>query len=84
MVSLAGQSLVIRVAPASADLSTVAMSLVNSKMDEAPITLGTPEAFKGLVTRAASANGLWAIPLSSKELTGLNALTDLTGNLVVK
>ncbi len=79
VVSLAGQSLVIRVAPASADLSTVAMSLVNSKMDEAPITLGTPEAFKGLVTRAASANGLWAIPLSSKELTGLNALTDLTG-----
>jgi len=79
VVSLAGQSLVIRVAPASADLSTVAMSLVNSKMDEAPVTLGTPEAFKGLVTRAASANGLWAIPLSSKELTGLNALTDLTG-----
>ena len=31
------------------------------------MTLGTPTAFNGLLTRAVSGNGLWAMPLSANE-----------------
>ena len=40
IVALEGRSLVVRVAPLSADASKLSFSLVNSKLAEAPITLG--------------------------------------------
>ena len=63
-----GSNLLVRVAPASLDASQLSFKLINSKMTEAPFVLGTPEAYNGLLSRAAvSGNGLWAIPVSAKE-----------------
>ena len=58
IVALEGRSLVVRVAPLSADASKLSFSLVNSKLAEAPIILGEVKAYEGLVTRAESSNGL--------------------------
>ena len=41
--------------------------MVNSKLGEAPMTLGAPEAFNGLLTRAVSGNGLWKVAVSANE-----------------
>ena len=82
IVALEGRSLVVRVAPLSADASKLSFSLVNSKLAEAPITLGEVKAYEGLVTRAESSNGLWTIALDSKELSGLDDATALDKNFV--
>ena len=60
--------LLVRVAPAALDASQYSFKLVNSQMGEAPITLGTPTAFTGLLTRASSSeSGLWTISTSANE-----------------
>ena len=59
--------LLIRLAPATVDASKLAFTLVNTQLDEAPLTLGTPAAYKGLLTRSAESNGLWMVPVSAKE-----------------
>ena len=60
--------LLVRVAPAALDASQYSFKLVNSQMGEAPITLGTPIAFTGLLTRASSSeSGLWTISTSANE-----------------
>lgn len=60
--------LLIRVAPAALDASQFSFKLVNSQMDEAPITLGAPTAFTGLLTRASNVeNGLWYMPAAANE-----------------
>ena len=68
MSSLDNTNLMVRVAPATLDAGQLSFALINSKMKEAPITLGTPEAYDGLLTRATvSGNGLWTIPTAAKE-----------------
>ncbi|NUK97894.1 hypothetical protein HUT37_03075 [Bacteroides sartorii] len=83
LVSLEGASLVVRVAPASADLSTVSMNLINSQLKEAPIALGAAKAYKGLVARDASANGLWSVPMSSEVLSDVGSLQALKQNFFI-
>lgn len=83
LVSLEGASLVVRVAPASADLSTVSMSLINSQLKEAPIALGAAKAYKGLVARDASANGLWSVPMNSEVLSKVESLKALKQNFFI-
>ena len=65
--TLSNRNLLVRIAPAALDASEFSFKMVNSKLGEAPMTLGTPTAFNGLLTRAVSGNGLWAIPLSANE-----------------
>lgn len=66
--TLTNSDLLIRVAPAALDASQFSFKMVNSQLSEAPITLGTPKAFTGLLTRAdASANGLWTVSASANE-----------------
>ena len=61
-------SLLIRVAPAALDASQFSFKFVNSQMDEAPITLGKPTAFTGLLTRASNVeNGLWYMSVAANE-----------------
>ncbi len=71
---LEGSALVARIAPATVDASDIDFTLVNSKLQEAPVTLGTAEAYNGLVTRAASGNGLWVLPMES--VTANNVASD--------
>ena len=59
--------LLIRLAPATVDASEMSFTLVNTQLGEAPLTLGTPAAYKGLLTRSAESNGLWVVPVSAKE-----------------
>lgn len=59
--------LLIRLAPATVDASEMSFTLVNTQLGEAPLTLGTPAAYKGLLTRSAESNGLWMVPVSAKE-----------------
>ena len=68
---LEGSSLVVRVAPATVDAADIDFSLVNSKLAEAPIALGTAKAYTGLVTRAASENGLYSIPMTGVTNSGV-------------
>ena len=81
--TLAGASLVVRVAPANADLSAYDLSLVNSKLGEAPIKLETAEPFSGLITRASSANGLWSVPMTSQIVKGVESAADFDKNFRV-
>lgn len=67
MSTLSNGNLLVRIAPAALDASEFSFKMVNSKLGEAPMTLGTPIAFNGLLTRAVSGNGLWAMPLSANE-----------------
>lgn len=61
-------SLLIRVAPAALDASQFSFKFVNSQMDEAPIALGKPTAFTGLLTRASNVeNGLWYMSVAANE-----------------
>ena len=61
-------NLMFRIAPADLDASEFSFSLVNSQMKEAPIVLGAPEAYDGLLTRSAvTGNGLWNLPVSTVE-----------------
>ena len=80
---LAGASLVVRVAPVTADMSAYELALVNSKLAEAPIELGAPVAYTGLVTKASSANGLWSIPMNSKKVTNVESLNKFKENFKV-
>ncbi len=58
MITYSDDSLMVQVAPNNYDLSKTALKLVNSKNEEAPVTLGAA-LLEGLYTRAAvSANGL--------------------------
>ena len=59
-------NLLIRIAPATVDASDFAFTLVNTQSEEAPLSLGTPVAYEGLLTRSAE-NGLWMVPVSAKE-----------------
>ena len=70
MITYSDDSLMVQVAPNNYDLSKTALKLVNSKNEEAPVTLGAAVAYKGLYTRAAvSANGLYQIPFSIETIT---------------
>ena len=80
--TLDNSKFLIRVAPAQLDASQFSFSLVNSKLVEAPITLGTPEAYNDLLTRAeVSGNGLWSITASAKEGLTYAKETDYTSQL---
>ena len=58
------KKLLIRIAPATLDATDLSFSLVSSLLKESPITVDTPEAYEGLLTRAkAIGNGLWVLPL---------------------
>ena len=59
--------LLIRLAPATVDASEMSFTLVNTQLGEAPLTLGTPAAYKGLLTKSAESNGLWVVPVNAKE-----------------
>ena len=67
--TLSNCDLMIRVAPATLDASQFSFKMVNSKLNEAPFTLGTPEVFNGILTSRStvSGNGLWTVPVSAKE-----------------
>ena len=65
--TLSNSDLLIRIAPAALDASEFSFKMVNSKLGEAPMTLGAPEAFNGLLTRAVSGNGLWKVAVSANE-----------------
>ena len=65
--TLSNGNLLIRIAPAALDASEFSFKMVNSKLEEAPITLGAPVAFNGLLTKAVSGNGLWSMPISANE-----------------
>ena len=66
--TLDNQTLLVRVAPAALDASQYSFRMVNSQLNEAPMKLGTPVAFTGLLTRAANVeNGLWTISTSANE-----------------
>lgn len=67
MSTLSNGNLLIRIAPAALDASEFSFKMVNSKLEEAPITLGAPVAFNGLLTKAVSGNGLWSMPISANE-----------------
>ena len=56
--TLSNSDLLIRIAPAALDASEFSFKDGNSKLGEAPMTLGAPEAFNGLLTRAVSGNWL--------------------------
>ena len=60
-------SVLVRIAPASVDASSLEFSFVDSQMGGVDVELGTPAPFTGMLTRAASENGLWLIPASAKE-----------------
>ncbi|MDM8231906.1 hypothetical protein QUW56_00600 [Phocaeicola barnesiae] len=64
-LSSKNNNLLVRIAPATVDASEFAFTLINTQLTEAPLTLGTPVAYEGLLTRAE--NGLWMIPASAKE-----------------
>ena len=64
-LSSKNNNLLVRIAPATVDASEFAFTLINTQLTEAPLTLGTPVAYEGLLTRAE--NGLWMIPVSAKE-----------------
>ena len=58
------KKLLIRIAPATLDATDLSFSLVNSQLKESPITLGTPEAYEGILSQARSVgNGLWVLPI---------------------
>ena len=65
--TLSNSDLLIRIAPAALDASEFSFKMINSKLGEAPMTLGVPEAFNGLLTRAVSGNGLWKVAVSANE-----------------
>lgn len=65
-LSAAYNNLLVRIAPATVDASEFAFTLVNSQLQEAPLTLGTPVAYEGLLTRSEQ-NGLWMVPVAAKE-----------------
>ena len=58
-------NLLVRIAPATVDASEFAFTLINTQLGEAPLTLGSPVAYEGLLTRAE--NGMWMVPVSAKE-----------------
>ena len=66
-ISSYNSALLVRIAPASVDASELEFSFVNTQMGGIDVELGTPEAYTGLLTRGASENGLWMIPVSAKE-----------------
>jgi len=70
MITYSDDSLMVQVAPNNYDLSKTALKLVNSKNEEAPVTLGSAVAYTDLYTRAAaSVNGLYQIPFSIETIT---------------
>ena len=70
MITYSDDSLMVQVAPNNYDLSKTALKLVNSKNEEAPVTLGSAVAYNDLYTRAAaSVNGLYQIPFSIETIT---------------
>lgn len=48
MITYSDDSLMVQVAPNNYDLSKTALKLVNSKNEEAPVTLGAAVAYEGL------------------------------------
>ena len=64
-LSSKNNNLLVRIAPATVDASEFAFTLINTQLAEAPLTLGTPVAYEGLLTRAE--NGMWMVPVSAKE-----------------
>lgn len=65
-LSAAYNNLLVRIAPATVDASEFAFTLVNSQLQEAPLSLGTPAAYEGLLTKSVE-NGLWMVPVTAKE-----------------
>ena len=68
-------SLVVRVTPASYDLSAAAIKLIASDGEtEAPATISaTP--YKGIITKAASANGLWVLDIEPNSTVTASNIT---------
>ena len=68
-------SLVVRVTPASYDLSAAAIKLIASDGEtEAPATISaTP--YEGIITKAASANGLWVLDIEPNSTVTASNIT---------
>jgi len=60
-------AVLVRIAPASVDASELEFSFVDTQMGGIDVELGTPVAYTGMLTRAASENGLWMVPVAAKE-----------------
>ena len=73
ITSLNGE-LLVRVGPATLDASTLKFKFVDTQMAVAPLELGAPEAFEGVLTRAE--NGLWTIPASIAEVGTFKKIED--------
>ena len=66
-LSADNSALMIRLAPATFDASKLSFTLVNSLLEEAPVSLGTPEAYDKLLTRADIKNGIWTLSTSAQN-----------------
>ena len=62
-------SFIVRVSPANAVLTADMISLVNSKGENLDdfVTIGEPEKYNELLTRAATNSGLWTVPVTLKN-----------------
>ena len=74
MTAQATDTLLVQVTPANYDLSALDLKVVDTNNDEVPVVLGEPIPYKGLMSRATSASGLYKIPVSVGEIS--EELTD--------
>lgn len=72
LTNLEGKSILVRVAPANANVAAVKeWAIENTALAAAPIEIGTPVRFEGVLTKSASQeNGYWLLPISEKKYVG--------------
>ena len=81
--------ILIRVTPASLDASKLSFKLVNTAGKEAPVVLGTPERFDGVLvastgsTRASNNTGLWKIHVAMDETAMFESGEDFDANFII-
>ena len=73
-------SLMMRLAPATLDASGLSFTLVNSKLEAAPIALDAPKAYEGLLTRASVNNGVWTLATTPEVDAVYDDVTDYDAN----
>jgi len=69
------EPLILQVYPSSADLSNADIKLVGSDGTVAPVKV-TATPFEGIITKAASANGLWNLNIEPDETVTDKTITD--------
>ena len=75
-------SLMMRLAPATLDASGLSFTLVNSKLEAAPIALDAPKAYEGLLTRASVNNGVWTLATTPEVDAVYDDVTDYDANFI--